>query len=211
MNTYSKTIPLLIFLSFLSACCPLTSVHPLSNPDKATFDDRLKGTWKLQKEGDTVFLHIGKLKDNKTQVVSIEHTDSGNLVTVAASMFPTEIKGNHFMNLNAIKVEFIERSNEIPPDEGGYYFFKYNFKDKDSFSFSMINENIVADAIKKGKLKGEIKKKPVRPNKGDIIKIEKIVCTSITDSTENLVRFFRETPVNTLFPEKDSFLFKRVK
>lgn len=207
MSSYLKILPLLIFLTFLSACCPMTSINPLSNPDKATFDERLQGTWQLQKEDDTVFLHIGKLDDNKTQVVSVEHTNSGKLETMVIAMFPTKINGNHFMNLDTTKVEFIEPSNETPPDVEGYYFIKYDFKDRDTFSFSLIDEKVVAEAIKSGQLKGTIKYKPVEEN----VKINKVECVTITDNTENLIKFFSEAPLDKLFPEKDSSLFKRVK
>ncbi|UCG80729.1 MAG: hypothetical protein JSV60_00150 [Desulfobacterales bacterium] len=205
----TRTLPFIVLAIslLLHHCCPLTSVHPLSSTTDMTYDDRLQGIWRLKTEqDDVVCFHIGKTKDGKTQITSIEHKENGELDIATFVMFPTEISKNTYMRL---KVEDI--SDQSLKDATGYFLLRYVFRDNNEFFVYRMQNEIIAEGIMSGKLKGEITYRPAVSNKKSARESKKVVdCVQITDATENIVKYIKTIDTNRLFPEKHKMVLQNV-
>jgi hypothetical protein len=181
-----------LFFSTFWSCCLPNSVNPLSAPKNADYEDRLEGTWYGKSETNTdVFLHIGKRKDNgTTQVISVEHKNNGSLdlVKMELIMFPTIINDEYFMNIKVVEIS----DKSIPPDIE-YIFVKYEISPENLLTFSFVNHEKIKEAINSGTLKGSIpQERKIAVSKGNTTNIVASTgCTIITDSTQNIVRYFK--------------------
>ena len=198
-----------LFFSISWSCCPPNSINPLSDFKTADYEERLEGTWYGKSETNTdVFLHIGKRKDDgTTQVISVEQKRNGflDLVKFELIMFPTVIKDEFFMN-----IKIVEISDKSIPADVEYIFVKYKIAPKNSLTFSFINHDIIKEVVNSGTLKGSIpKERNVSDNKGNIIKlIPSTSCVKITDSSQNIVKYFESIDTERLFPY--SLKFKKI-
>ena len=189
---------------FLSSCCPTVSVNPLSPP--AELDNRLEGAWRYDPEvGDKVYLHFGKAADNKMVVYTVEHKKNGEVQIVKIPFFLTNTGMNNYLN---IRIEDVEK--DTPEDCKGYVFVKYVFINNDTLNFYSIEEETVISAIKEKKLKGKIlyrEKKVGEKAKSDGTQSEKrIDCVIITDTSENMIKFFDSDENNKIFSNELKFL-----
>ncbi len=201
MKKYSVSITIITFL--LSACCPMVSVNPLSNPSE--LDKRLEGLWKYDsKEDDQVYLHIGEKSDNTMEALSVEHKKNGNLDIIKIPFFLTKTAENNYLN---VKIEDLE--NEITEKSKGYVFLKYDFIDIDTLHVFHLDKQPVISAIQNNKLKGEITyKKKMMPEgtKADEVNPEKTIdCVTITDTSINIMNFIAAGNNDELFPEAMKF------
>jgi hypothetical protein len=206
-----STISILVLMLFSSCFCPLTSVNPLSDPQHPAYDERIEGAWQLASEDeDLVFLHFGKGEEKKTQMVSIEHKNNGKIDLLTFTVFPTMAGGQSYLNFN-IKELFKEFGEEL----SGYTFMKYRFTDTDTLMLYQIDEKPIIEAIKSGKLKGEITYKQTGVKKGKNNKAlqqskkKSLKCVKITDSSNNLIKYFQTVDSKKLFPKP--ILLKRIK
>jgi len=196
----SLILSFLFFSTFWSCCAP-NSINPLSDFKTADYDERIEGTWYGKSETSTdVFLHIGKRKDDgTTQVISVEHKKNGSLdlVKFELIMFPTVIKDEYFMNIKVVEISDKSISADVE-----YIFVKYKIAPKNSLTFSFINHEIIKEAINNGTLKGSIpKERKITDNKGNITKlIPSTGCVKITDSSQNIVKYFESMDTKRLFP-----------
>jgi hypothetical protein len=83
-----------------------------------------------------------------------------------------------------------------------YIFVKYKISPKNSLTFSFINHEKIKEAINDGVLKGSIpKERKITDNKGNITKlIPSTGCAKITDSSQNIVKYFESMDTERLFP-----------
>ena len=209
MKRTSFLILSFLFFSTSWSCCPPNSINPLSDFKTADYEERLEGAWYGKSETNTdVFLHIGKRKDNgTTQVISVEHKNSGSLdlVKIELIMFPTVIKDEFFMNIKVVEI-----SDKSIPADVEYLFIKYIISPKNLLTFSFINHEKIKEAINNGTLKGSIpKESKVIDNKGNITKLMPSAgCVKITDSSQNIVKYFESMDTEILFPY--SLKFKKI-
>lgn len=187
-----KIVPLLIIccMSFTS-CYMAVSENPLSDPNAPAFDDRLKGLWGDTRDGESAYLHIGKDKNDRTQIVYVSHAGDGSLEYIPVTMFPTFIERNFFMN-----VRFLNENGEMTKASEDYHFVKYDFPKPDRLSIAFINSEEVGAAIKKGGLVGIVPKHTDRENP-----LETTGPLKITDRTANIVKFIKSADLEKLFPE----------
>jgi hypothetical protein len=212
MNRWIRSAIAIVVLMFISSCfCPLSSVNPLSDPQNPTYDERIEGAWQMVSEdGDLVFLHFGKGKENKTRMISIEHKNNGNIEVLNLTVFPTITNDRTYLNFD-IKALFKEFGDEL----SGYTFMKYRFADTDTLMLSQIDEKPIIEAIKSGKLKGEITYKQTaekQRNESKALQQSKkksIKCVKITDRSNNLIQYFQTVDSKKLFPKP--ILLKRIK
>ena len=198
-----------IALTFLiTSCCPPSSIHPLSSPKEAQYEKKLEGTW-YYKEGNgrPGYFHIGRAKENLTKAIVIEQ--DGSLGFSVLMMFPTVISENNFLNIKIKQVD-----EEFPHEHNGYFFAKYQFTGDDSLLISLMDIDGFAKGIQDGKIKGEITyKKPATPEgskKKQQSKESKVInCLKITDESENIVKFIKDSNIRDLFPKE--FKLKRLK
>jgi len=195
---------LMTSIVFLGGCfCPLTSVNPLSDPQNAKYDKRLGGAWQsVSPDGGLEFIHFGKDDEKKTQMVIIEHMNSGKIDLSTLTVFPTIINGKGYLNVN-VEDLFEEFSEDI----SGYIFMKYELLDKDTLTLSFLEEKPIVEAIKSGKLEGEItyeKKDIKKGDEGDSSKQNKkktIKCAKLSDSSDNILKYIQSVDPDKLFPK----------
>jgi len=195
---------LMTSLVFLNGCfCPLTSVNPLSDPQDAKYDKRLEGAWQsVSQDGDLEFVHFGKGDEKKTEMIIIEHMRSGKIDFSTLTVFPTIINGKGYLNIH---VE--DLFEEFSEDLSGYVFMKYELLDKNTLTLSFLKEKPIIEAIKSGKLEGEItyeKKGIKKDDEGDSSKQNKkktIKCVILSDSSDNILKYIQSVDPDKLFPE----------
>ena len=191
---------------FLSACSQWISVNPLSSPSE--LDKKLEGVWRLDsKDGEVVYLHIGKKKENTMIALSVEHKDDGSLDIVEIPFFITRAGANKYFNL---RYEDIDK--DIAGKDKGYIFVKYSFADDNTLSFYQFDPDIIKSAVQSGRLKGEVyyKKSKTAPPPESAEKEkstpDKIIdSVKITDTSENMVKFF-QSEGNKFLPEGMKFI-----
>jgi hypothetical protein len=202
MGKYSIVTIMIVLL--LSACSPTISVNPLSSP--AGIDERLEGAWKYKSEKDAeVYLHIGKKSDTTMLALSVELKNDGELDIIHIPFFLTKTGMNNYLN---IKLEDLKE--EVSEGYKGYVFIKYVFMDNDTLHlYSYENEPIIS-AIKANRLKGKIKYEKEEPPKGkksEGIKLKKTIdCVIITDTSENMIKFFDSDKDNKIFSNELKFV-----
>jgi len=185
----------------ITACCPI-SLYPLSDPQNATYDKRLEGSWRGRSDdGATGFLHISRMEGHLTQVIFIENKEDGALKCSVLAMFPTAIDDVQYMN-----IIFDEVSTGIPKDIKGYVFAKYEFTENNNYLlFSIMEMRTVARAIKSNRLKGTLKYKIPVPaienhkKPADSESLDSIQCVTIKDTPENMIKFIKTTDPKELF------------
>ena len=208
MKRTSSILSFLFFMIFWSCCAP-NSINPLSDYKTADYDERLEGTWYGKSETNTdVFLHIGKRKDDgTTKVISVEHMKNGSLdlVKIELIMFPTVIKDEYFMNIKVVEISDKSISADVE-----YIFVKYNISPQNLLTFSFMNHEKIKEAIKNKALKGSIaEERKITDRKRNITKlIPSTGCVKITDSSQNIVKYFESMDTEKLFPYP--LKFKRI-
>ena len=120
-------------------------------------------------------------------------------------MFPTIINDEYFMNIKVVEIS----DKSIPPDIE-YIFVKYEISPENLLTFSFVNHEKIKEAINCGTLKGSIpQERKIAVSKGNITNIVPSTgCSKITDSTQNIVRYFKSMDTEVLFPH--SFKFKKI-
>jgi hypothetical protein len=172
------------------------SQQPLSDLKNATYDQRLEGVWRItSKDGEGAFIHIGRMKDNLTKVITVENNTNGYLKSAEYVMFPTFIDNMQYMN-----IFFDDVSKGIPKEIKGYYFARYDLVDNKTLLFYSIRPKMVADAIKSGRLKGVIKNNATEPDDRNKGTDSSSPCLTITDTSKNIAKFIRESNPKVLFP-----------
>lgn len=189
-----STILMLVLLLLTSCFCPLTSVNPLSDPQHAIYDERIEGAWQLISEDkDLVFLHFGRGEVKKTKMISLEHKRNGDIDVVTFSVFPTLVDNQSYLNFN-IRELFKEFDKEL----NGYTFMKYMLTNANTLTLSQIEEKQIVEAIKSGKLKGDISYKQTEDKQSNK---KPTKCVKITDSSNNIIQYFQTVDSKKLFPK----------
>ena len=180
-----------LIVILFSGCSQWVSVNPLSQP--SVLDKKLEGIWKFEsKEGEDVYLHIGKKTENTMLALSVEHKKDGGLDISEIPFHITMTGTNNYLNL-----KYKELIKEAEEKENGFLFIKYSFIDENTLYFYQFDPEGVKSAVQSGKLKGEIyyketKATPTSENAGkEKPAPEKTIdSVKITDTSENMVKFF---------------------
>ena len=167
-----------VFFILVASCVPVSD-HPLTEPDPAKLDQSVFGTWYWRDSSSTGFVHMGK--DEKTGLLlvhMVELDNDGELDISEYSGHTSELGQDKFFNL---------KGNAPESEPEGYIFVKYRI-DQDGMSFSFPDSNAVEKAIKEGALGG------------DVVKRQFLSDVHITDTPENIRKFFTDT--KDLFQEE---------
>lgn len=180
----------------LDACCPVTSLHPLGNPQEAVYDTRLTGAWHgAASENDVGIIHIGKGPGNQTQVLVVAHKKDGQMEQIAFPVFIDRIQENYYMNIHLQQLEMKEAKAYQ-----GYVLLQYRLPDADTLILSQIDEKVLADAINAKRITGEITYEDESPAAAkDKTHEKKIECVRTTDTMENLRKFVASKNNEQLF------------
>ncbi len=190
----------------LYACCPLTSVNPISDPRQSTYDQRLTGTWRNQDENEAVYFHIGQGESGRIRVLAVEHGSSGKFDHALFNVFATRINNTDYLN-----VDLSELSKEITLDYTGFLFVRYELPDADTLTFAPMALDAVVKAIQAKKLAGELTYADKnQSNHGESEAAPRVECAKITDSSDHLRAYLAdETRARELF--SNPLTMKRVK
>lgn len=145
------TIPMRIraagfLLVFLLGCVPYSD-NPLTDPDKATIDFSILGTWYWKEERESGYVHIGLDKESKLlRVIVVEFDKDGGLGVSEYSGHTSSMGDKAYLNIKEVRP---------PGEQQGYLFVKYRIQGE-RLGISIINNQAVVAAIKDGRLKGRI-------------------------------------------------------
>lgn len=182
--------------------CPLftscvDSDNPLTNPEQAKVDTNLLGTWRLKTKAGTEYYHVGKagekFPDGMLRIIITHFDDDGVLSKPNCDdtlAFTTNLGDNHFLNitgLDAEKAKTLAKYNWKPSMAEGYFIYKYEVKG-DKVEVAAIDRKIKEETIQAGKIKGIIDDNKVR----------------LTDTTDNLAKFFATQDAQRLFFTKEA-------
>ena len=139
---------LLIMIVFLGGCVPYSD-NPLTDPNCEKIDAAILGTWFWNEESDSGFVHIGLNKESKLlQVIMIEHDKDGTIDVSEFNGHTSSLGNNKYLNLKWVR----------PADEPkGYLLIKYS-TEGESLTISILNAQVIENAIKEGSLKGTVGK-----------------------------------------------------
>jgi len=192
-------------LLLLNACCPLTSVHPLSDRKNAGYDARLEGVWRQDFEQDYVMLHVGKAHNGRIQVVAVEHDKDGKVDYDGFTVSGVRLNNHYYLDIDT--AELTPKHQE---GQKGHVIISYSLPDDDTLAIAMLDLDPVAAAVQAKRLAGElIYQKTVTPSKESAVpQNPKIECAYITDTSDNLIKFISVSDPGKLF--KSVMTFKRV-
>lgn len=179
-----RKLAFLLLILFLSSCLP-DSEQPLSSPDSAFIDDRLKGLWisDVDKEtGDYTYFHFVSREDSTMDLVAVAHSLDRGADIIAYIMFPTEAGARSFMNLK-------EKELGRKKLSGDYIFMDYGFPDNNTLSMRIMNnDSTLISAVESGKLKGRV-------HRGVLTEV------TLTDESSRILEFIKSIEADELFSE----------
>ena len=132
-----------------------------------------------------MFLHFVASGTARMDVVEVDHEQKGGAHTTIYTMFPSEIDGVRYMNVQ-----------EKKGTNKSYYLARYQITSTGSLAIWLMSEKQVAKAIKSEKITGQVEDKPStdggEPNRD----------VTITATTERLAAFVGKSDPDILFSEK---------
>jgi len=142
-----------VLFAGLASCEPPASDNPLSDPATAKVDSKLVGIWRGQKDGDVVYLHVtGKDKGLLDLTLLGTDTKKGSVVLTFEG-FATELGGKKYLNLRP-KTKGGDPWDDAWNVRPRYIFAQYELKGG-GVSLSLMDEDLVKEAVKSGKLAGK--------------------------------------------------------
>lgn len=178
----------------LAACFP-ESKNPLSSPAASDIDEHLSGVFaqrdKTGKE-DPAYWHFhyhrtassapGKFRDTPLlEVMSVSHTRDGGLKTNRYLALATHLGGHHYLSF----IDFSGTRTDGQPRTYGFARYEVNWRGE--IRIWLANNNAFAQAIKTGKLRGNVKTRKT----GDDVEL--------TDTTAHLAAFVAAGDPEKLF------------
>jgi hypothetical protein len=190
---------LLLGLALLPAGCYVHSDVPLSDPDKATPNEKLLGQWVAQSKDDPFTVTIRKAPPGYPPGIMMLNFGNDNPANYTL-FFTTELRGKTYANLCG---GWARKPAELPrwdkARKGPFVITKYAVAGDTAVVWGH-DERLLQDAVRGGKLKGFIQK-PAPGSYGSPF-------AQLQESTADLVQFvLRED--KQLFPARRTF--KRVK
>jgi hypothetical protein len=190
---------LLLGLALLPAGCVIHSDVPLSDPDKATPNEKLLGKWLSQSRDNPFTLIVRRAPEGYPagiQMLSLNDGNPGNYTL----LFTTELKGQTYANLWG---GWVRKPADLPPwdkaRKGQCGIVNYTVED-DTAVLWPPNEKLLQELVRTGKRKGVIQQ-PEPGSYGGPIAVLK-------EPTQDLAQFV-VCEDEQLFPAKGSF--RRVK
>jgi hypothetical protein len=194
--TKSLLLVLALLCPLLASC--VDSDNPLSDPNQSTIDPGLLGVWRLQtKDGDLIYYHVGKAGEKfpagMLRAITITQNQKGELLRPEPNdtlVFTTTLGNKHFLNITGLSADKIKTMGDSKWESSmadGFFIYKYEIKEN-KLEVACIDSKQKTETIKSGKIKGTIDGDKVR----------------MTDTTENLAKFFATPDAAKLFFTKAS-------
>ena len=164
---------------FVLGCVPYSD-NPLTTPGKEQIDSAIFGTWFWKEDNESGYIHIGPDKKSKLlRLLMLEFDRDGELEVSEFSGHTSSLEGSRYLNLKWVR--------PAQGDITGYMFIKYRVS-SGSLGIALMDSKVAEKAIKKGLLKGEVKKSDWSSS------------VRITEGQEKLQKFILRKD-NELFPE----------
>jgi hypothetical protein len=155
-----------IGLALFTGCELPVSVHPLSNEETSTFDERLIGNWEMVPPADQTpgpndvparFIY-GRFagKPNILECVARELDGDGYAQVRRIALYPSK-----FGELNYLSVLM---NPEEAKEQQVYLIMLYELKDENELRFYMLNKDVIGPAIEREDLAGLVRKADPDPN-----------------------------------------------
>jgi hypothetical protein len=181
---YSSAIRIisgLLLTAVLAGCMP-ESKEPLAPPSAALPEPRLVGIWFARVEDDQVYLKIRRREGNWFDIANFNTAKEGKDTLVYYRGYITQAGGRRIANLQ-----------EIGGANGGYFFATYRLESGNRLVVRFVGEKAIADAIKAGRLKGEVKESSLGND------------VTITDDPARIADFLAGADAATLFDKSLTF------
>jgi hypothetical protein len=202
-------IPLALLFISLSAC--VQSDHPLADPDQAQVDNRLFGQWHHKSPKDGTSWHVflakprpGVIKDLPASLLVLQSVEysANNEAPISREMqcgITVKIGGEYYINF--LGKDLLDSDKHLQwkkENVKSTYFYKYGIEG-DLLTWWMVDPNLAAAEVKRGRLKGNVKAGTFLPD------------VQITESTQGLVKYLRDGGHRDLFNDNFKLTFKRVR
>ena len=189
MKHFPEIAALLLVICAFTACPP-TSKNPLAVAKNSVRDARLDGMW--VNADQTRYVYFLRAADLQTEALIFGDTSDGSAYTFST----TRIGEQSYIDVRSINI-----LKHHKPDSD-YFFARYEFTKNGELRIWKMNEDLVKAAVQSGRLKGKI----VKSKNSQKTNLDEIV--TLSDSTENLARFVRESDPGKLFDQKFGFFHK---
>ena len=144
------TYRLIAFLIIVLSGCVPYSDSPLTVPGKEQIDSSIFGTWFWKDENESGYIHIGLDEESKLlRLLMLEFERDGEIEVSEFSGHTSSLEGNTYLNLKWVR----PAQDKIT----GYMFIKYVVS-PGSLGIALMDSKVAETAIKKGSLKGKVKK-----------------------------------------------------
>lgn len=134
-------------LAWMMAACTPYSETPLSDPQQATVDTALIGSWQGGDPGDRIYVHIGAADTHRVTILTVEHTRSGQLKTLEYLAHSSQAGDHSYLNL-------VEQTAEA--SARGYVLIRYRVDEKGNLRIALPNLTGIKMAIRSGALAGRV-------------------------------------------------------
>jgi|SRR5215470_5880968 len=171
-----------LLLSAVLAGCMPESKEPLAPPSSALPEPRLVGTWFARMDDDQVYLKIRQRDGNWFDIASFDTAKDGKDTLVYYRGYITQAGSRRIANLQ-----------EIGSGTNGYFFATYRLESANRLVVRFVGEKAVADAIKAGRLKGEVKESSLGND------------VTISDEPAHIADFLAGADAATLFDKSLTF------
>lgn len=180
----------LIIIFAFSSCKTVTSVNPIDLKTKSSVDQTLPGLWYGYEDKEKTYVMIRTQSDGYLNITGTDADfkyDEGKIIA-----YPSILGDYRFLNILSTSRD----SDKIDPTKG-YFFLFYQIKNSNTIELRNLNFNYFVNAVEKKKIKGEVKysvsadKKSKTP--ADVI---------LSDTSENIRKFFRENKKDDLLEKK---------
>jgi hypothetical protein len=172
----------LLLLATLAGCMP-ESKEPLAPATAALPEPRLVGTWFARIEDDQVYLKIRQRDGNWFDIANFNTDKDGKDTLVYYRGYITKAGDRRFANLQEIG----------GGSNGSYFFATYRIESGNRLVIRFVGEKAVIDAIKSGRLKGDVKESSLGND------------VQITDDPARIADFLATTDAATLFDKSLTF------
>ena len=175
------SLQLLGFTLLAKADYGVESRRPLSDPQKATIDNRPVGTWRATLDGKQYYLHAGTGnivgKSDWMELVLVHPGEKPSFYVHHKIGFVSVIGEQNYFNVANLSVLMTQLRGSKPEELAAaverYDILKYEVNG-DTMTIWAADQKFVKTAIEAGKIKGN--------------------GATIDDSTENLIRFIESSP-----------------
>jgi len=187
----------------LGSC--VNSKNPLSDPQKAKADDKLSGVWrKTDENGNVNYYHIGlageKFSKGMMRAITTAHNQDGTISEPGDLFFFTsELNGQKYLNIAIVEKDDLAKLKKDGWNAKivqNYWLLKYSL-DGDSLHFWGADNDLLEKAVDAKKIQGEVILQDIGMN------------VLLTDSTDNLAKFFADPANADIFKKEETY--QRVK